>query len=152
MSLVFPFSYKETEIHTMCDDWYVHTGSCVFNIHALNCRNLLGSQNREASEMSLAPGLLLFLCRGTANSNTDSLWLLSLSTEAILWWSLPRALIITEASKACQRAGLQPVSLSLMTNKNSLHPFFISESPISMSMQLLLCRPSRKQNNNIIEC
>lgn len=131
MPSIFPFSVED-EIHTVCNWWVAFT-------HTFVCPQRLCSQLRESLGISKQgiqqnhPGTSLFIstCRGTANCSTDSLWLLSLSTENIPRWSLPTELILTDGFRGLPK-NRTPDGLVLLNDKQEL------SSPL-----LYLCVPKK---------
>lgn len=104
----------------MCKRWlaFAHTLLCPQHL----CCQLQESLriSKEAMEQNY-PGtsLFIFICRGTANRSTDSLWLLSLSTENIPWWSLPTELIVTDSFQGLPK-NRTPDRLIFLNDKQEL--------------------------------
>lgn len=113
------------------DDWHLHTHLSVPNIDDVNSEESLRISKQGVEQNYPDSSLSSFICRGTANRSTDSLWLLSLSTENIPRWSLPTELITTD--------GFQ----GLPKNRTPDRLIFLNDKQELSSPLLYLCVPKK---------
>lgn len=128
-------------------------------MYTLNSRHLWGSLSREAREPSLAQGLLISCAEELSTVAQKPFGHFCYQQRTFHGGVCQQSLSQQKASKVCQRTGLQPVSFSSMTYKNSLYIqelssplLYLCPSQKYTHGSCFFCRPSRKQNNNIIEC
>lgn len=152
LTIIFINTPMEKETSVFPDDDEIHT-MCKWGL-ALTCPQHLCCQLQESLWISKQgikrnyPGtsLFIFICRGTAYCSTDSLWLFSLSTENIPWWSLPTELITTDGFQGLPK-NRTPDCLVFLNDKQELSsPLLYLCVPKKYTLgSCFFCRPSRKQ-------
>ena len=99
----------------------------------------MGISEQKINQNVPGLGLLVFKGRGIYNCRTDFLWFFHYQQRTLHSGVCQQSLSQQTAVEACQRTGLQTVSSSSMTNKNSLHPTFITMSPQSRPLAAAFC-------------
>ena len=128
--LIFPFSDEETDIHTMLKWQLAFKHGSVSTVYALDSRNGWGSQSRKLTKLSLGLASLSSKAEEHTIVAQISFGSFIINREHSIA-EFANSLSQQTAAEACQRTGLQTVSSSSMTNKNSLHPSFVTMSPQS---------------------
>lgn len=103
-------------------------------MYTLNSRHLWGSLSREVREPSLAQGLLISCAEELSTVAQKPFGHFCYQQRTFHGGVCQQSLSQQKASKVCQRTGLQPVSFSSMTYKNSLYSCFICVPPKSILM------------------